>query len=315
MSFTPGRQPFAVLLLPLLALAVLAPYAMANGLPSGDDWNTERRTVTAWPDGGGFVLRSSRDSATASDELSAVYDARSARLTVSLQASDPKQTVLATTLAIHSITEFNDSDGDGRQGLAEDAVRRVEVPGTPAVSSVQALPDGGWRVTSTHTLPRPTTSLQQAAGTSRLEVVLEARPHPLGGKDPTRLDLDLRVLDGWARNGTHLAVEADLDSPAAPDAVSADLVRLRDGGHSLATTWQDGRGNVVKGDDARSVTFVRSQPAGQMVSFPAALSADWTPSRAGGGLHVAGGNAGLYLGAAAVAAAAFAYPAWRRLRR
>lgn len=308
----PGRQPLASVL--LIAAALLAPAAAAAALPSGDEWSAERRTVTAWPDGGGFVVRSSRDSSTASDELSADYDAQSARLTILLQASDPRQTVLATTLAIHAISEFDDRDGDGRQGLGEAVARRVEVPGTPAVSSVEALPGGGFRATSVHTLPGPPVSLQQATATARLEVVLEARPQPLGGKDPTRFDLDLRVIDGWARNGTHLAIEAALDSPAAPDAVSADLVRLRDGGHSLATAWQDGRGNVVRGDDARSVTFVRSQPASHVVSFPAALSVSWSPARAGDGLHMPGGNAALYLGAAVVAAAAFAYPAWRRLR-
>jgi hypothetical protein len=286
---------------------------MATSMPSGDEWSAEERTVTAWPDGGGFVVRSSRDSPTASDELAADYDASTARLSVSLQASDPTQTSLASTFTILAITEFTDSDGDGRQGLGEEAVRRVEVPGTPAVSSVEALPDGGWRATSIHTLPPPPAALTQTA-TSRLEVVLEARPQPLAGKDPTRFDLQLRVIDGWARNGTHLAVETGLDSRAAPDAVSADLLRLRDGGHSLATTWQDGRGTVVEGEDPRSVTFVRSQPAGLVVSFPAALSAEWTPSRASDGLTVPGGNVALYLGAAIVAAAAFAYPAWRRLR-
>lgn len=306
----PGRRPLATVL--LIALALLAPAALATAAPSGDEWSEERRTVTAWPDGGGFVVRSSRDSADATDEFAVDYDARAARLDITLQAQDPKETVLASTLAIHAITEFTDSDGDGRHGLGEPLVRRVEVPGTPAVSSVEALADGGWRATSVHTLPPPQVDL---SGTSRLEVVLEARPQPSGGKDPTRLDLSLRVLDGWARNGTHLAVEAALSSPASsPDKVTPDLVRLRDGGHALATTWQDGGGTVVAGEDERSVTFVRAQPASHLVSFPAALSASWDPARASDGIHVPGGNVALYLGAAVLAAAAFALPAWRRLR-
>lgn len=295
----------------LSAVVLLAVAAVAA--PTGDQWGDEPRAVAAWPDGGGFAVRSTRDTSLATDEIAAAYDAGAALLTVTLRSVDPSEATVSMALALQAVTEFHDADGDGRYSLGEPVVRRVEVPGTPATTALQALPGGGWRATSTHSLPAPPGALAAGTATSRLEVELVARPEADGGLEPTRLDLDVRLLDGWARNGTHLALEAALGSTAAAAGADADAARMRDGEHALTAAWQDGRGALLEGNDDRSMTFVRAQPAGHVVSFPAALSASWEPAR-DGGLRGPGGDALLYAGAAVVAAAAFLLPAWRRMR-
>lgn len=298
--------------LPALLILLLAT-SFGAGASSEREWSTEPRSVTAWPDGGGFAVRSTRDSGVASDEIAADYDARSAALALTLRSVDPDEATVALTFALVAVTEFQDTDGDGRYTLGEPVVRRVEVPGTPATTALHPLPDGGWVATSTHGLPPPPGTVPTGAATPRLEVSLEARHAPDGGREPTRFDVDVRLLDGWARNGTHLAIETTLRSADAPDDLHADSARLREGSHALALAWQDGRGSVVEDDDGRSVTFVRAQPAGHVVGFPSALSASWAPANLEA-VGDPGGSAPLYIGAAVLAAAAFILPAWRRLR-
>lgn len=304
----PGRSRPA---LPLAVAALLLGLpALASAASGADAWSRGERTVTAWPDGGGFTLRSSRDSAAGTDEIAADYDAQSASLRVALQATSPDDASLGLALALRAVSEFRDADGDGRLGPTEEVLRRIPVPGTPAVASVTALTGGGWRAVTTHTLPG-TASGTATLASPRLEVALEARPAPDGGAAPTQLDLDVRLLDGWALNGTHLALEAGYATDDAP-VVSADTARVREDQLSLDASWQDGLGTVVEGSDPRSVSFVRSQPASQAVSFPLAFAAAFHPEGSGG--PSPGGSALLYVGAAMMAAAAIAYPAWRRLR-
>lgn len=298
--------------LPALALAaaLLAALPAAAATPD-EDWNSDERNVTAWPTGGGFTLRSTRDSAEGQDEIIADYDAQAATLRVALQATAPAEATLGLRLGLRAVVEFVDADGDGTLGPGEEVVRRVPLPGTPAVADVEAVPGGGWRATSTHTLPA---SADAATGltTSRLEVVVEASRGEAAGTEPTQLSVALRLLDGWARNGTHLALETEYMADDVPASVSADAARIRDEGLSLDTSWQDGQGTVSEGGDPRTVSFVRAQPAGHNVAFPLAVTAGWHPTTSG--LSPPGGNVLLYVGAALVATAAIAYPAWRRLR-
>ncbi len=305
----PRRRRGAAALALALALLAVAPLALASDEGERDArWSEEPRTVAAWPTGSGFALRSERASGLADDEMSATYDAQAARLDVGLSASAPEDAEAGLALVLHGVTEYRDLDGDGRLGPADEVVRRVAVAGTPAVGSAEGLPGGGWRATSVHTL----SPANLAAGPTRLEVAVEARPDATDGRAPTRLDVAVRLLDGWARNGTHLALEAGLDSDSVPAGVGADSARVGDGPLDLALAWQDGRGTVTEAVAPRTATFVRSQPAGNDVTFPAAVSAAWRPTAEPGG--GAAGSVAFYLGAAAVAAAAVAVPAWRRLR-
>ena len=300
-------RPRLPVLLPLLLLAL--PWTAA----AADDeaqWAGEGRRVSATAQGGGFLLQSVRDSGLGADDLSAAYDPAAARLAITLAASEPAAARLGSALDLQAITEYQDRDGDGRLGPTDEVVRRVPLAGTPAVSSVEPVPGGGWRATVVHTLP----ASGLAAAPGRLEVEVVARGEPEAGRDPTRLDVTMRVLDGWAGIGSHLALEAALASDPAPTraSIGADAARVRDGDLVLATAWQDGRGTVVEGDDPSSATFVRSQPAGHVVSFPAAVSAGWRPAADASDGVV--GNVAFYVGAAIVAAAAVVLPTWRRLR-
>ena len=301
------------LLLPLALIVGLTALALAPtgnaAEPAPDDWADEPRQVSAWPAGGGFAVRSVRDSALADDLLQADYDAAAAQLTVRLSGSEPGPADLDAVLGLRAVTEFRDLDGDGRLGPGDEVVRRVAIPGTPAIGHVEPLPQGGWRASAVHTLPAASTGL--AAGPARLELVLDARAAPEDGKSPTRLDLAVRVLDGWARNGTHLALETSVASDPAPLALGADAVRLGSGGLSLAAAWQDGRGTVTEASGQSAASFVRSQPAGPDVTFPATVSAAWRPAADASGGAV--GSPGFYVGAAIVGMAALAVPAWKRL--
>lgn len=302
---------------PIRALAALALLLTLGTMPacaaaSSQDWTSDDRTVTAWPQGGGFTVRSTRDSGAGSDEIDAAYDAQAASLRVALQATSPDTASMAVSLSLRAVSEFRDTDGDGRLGPGEEVVRRVAIPGTPAVASLEATPDGGWRATSTHSLPATADGGAPTLAQPRLEVTVEARGQDTAGMDPTQLSVDLRLLDGWALNGTHLALEADYATDQPPESVSADTARVREHSLSLDTAWQDGQGTVVEGSDPRTVSFVRAQPAGHVVAFPLAVAAAWHPSSLGG--HAPSGSVLLYVGAAVLASAAIAYPAWRRLR-
>lgn len=295
-----------------LALAVVGPAALASaedGDAEGQAWGDEPRNVAAWPEGGGFAVRSMRESSLGQDEIDATYDSATAELSVTLDVQEPQDSDVVAVLGLGALTEFRDVDGDGRLGPADEVVRRVPIAGTPAVGAIEALADGGWRATSTHSLPTATSS--SGIATPRLEFVVEVRSAVDDGKQPTRLDVSARVLDGWTRNGTHLALETTLDGDEAPRDVGADAASVDEDGLELALTWQDGRGTAVEGSDPASVDFVRSQPASHLVEFPVVMSASWHPVT--DAKHAPGGNVLLYVGAALVAVAALALPAWRRL--
>lgn len=297
------HAPWALACAALAALALAGPAAAA---PDAQQWAQEPRTVVAWPSADGFVVRSERDSAAGSDLLTAAYDSATARLDVGFNATRPGPAGVASSLTVLAVWEFRDQDGDGRYGLGEPVVRRVEVPGTPATASTQARPGGVWRATALHTL---------APGV--LEVQLEARPAPAGSLDPTRLDLRVALQGVRAGNGTHLAIEAVLESNVQHEALSADLVRLRDGNHTLATGWDPSTsGHVMEGTDPLRVTLVRSAAADDRVAYDGAVTAAWAPQPAQRSLPFAvpTGSLPIYLGAAFVTLAALAIPAWRRLR-
>lgn len=320
----PSRAPrtsFAVAVVLAAAVILLPAGLSASDEEAGPAWAQEPRHVAAWPDGSGFHIESTRDSELGKDALVAAYDAAAAELTISLDAQRPEDGRLASALTVLAVSAFRDEDGDGRQDLGEPVVRRIEVPGTPATSGVQGLPDGGWRAFAVHQLPAPAFTEGNASSwprpeQGRLEVHVEARPAASDGGTPASFALRM-VLDGvQAGNGTHLAIEALMDATQAHDAVNADLARLRDGEYVLATRWDGGEGEVVEGSDPLQVTFVRSMPAAQTAAYEADVDARWQPASTGFLEEVgARGSLPLYLGAAVVTLAALAVPGWRRLRR
>lgn len=311
----------SILLLACLPLAAAAPV-------EDQAWRLDRREVTASALPDAAVLTSRRASGLGEDELTARLDAGSARLDVAMAAQAPDAAQASLTLTWRWLVEYRDADGDGRYGLADPAVQRIDVPSLPHSIVVAPLVSGGQSATATYSLPRNATSepvpIPGAGGSLRITAALVPAPGVVAGQavDPTQAFVSASVRGfPYADRDTALALvgEAFSQGPVAAkdggvtrtsgplevEAAWKPIARL-DGADApaptAATTQGGGAADVVqswpRGDDVSHEGTVTVQRWSDVAAALGELAGDWR----------------FYAAGLAAVGVAFGVPSWRRAR-
>ncbi len=264
----------------LLLLALLGLSTASAGGQGDAAWRQEERDLAFTLDPGGFHFASDRHSDLGDDRLVGSFEATPAVLSYALAATSPgNATALNVALTWQALVEFRDVDGDGRFGLADDAVQTIAVPGLPAtVTATPNLP-GRHSVLITYALPLntskgplPTGQPPGPQGTMRLGFTVVAAPSGVGDAAQGPLDVAFQVEVSefpYESSGTLLALVAQASSR---EFQSRPLgVTTASDGLSTDVSWAKvGRADGSTFDTALSTLVQEPGKATMSIVFPSA---------------------------------------------
>lgn len=316
------------ILLAALALALLAPSAAA----ATEDvaWRLDQRLVSMSAVPGGFTFLSSRDSALGDDVLSGSFDQQAGRLDVRMATREPDRSEAVLSLSWTTLVEYRDADGDGRLGLADPVLQRIELARLPSTTSVAPIL-GGQSATATYTLPANGTDgplpVPSERGSLRLAFTLVTTPTTVAGASlvPAQLGLSAEVRSFPYQAGdsrlalvSHVATSAPrLDHDVGGVAVTQGNLTFRLAWAEVATA--DGVAQPAPStgtsEQADRATLVQSWPRGEQVEQDGGMTAQrWTDGAAALVDALPPGDWRFYTLGVAVVAVGLGVPSLRRLR-
>lgn len=195
----------SLLLLPLLAQAQSPSFAAERETA----WENESRHLQLQSQTSGFTYTSSRNSTLGSDVWRLSFDAATATLRYSVNATAPRPQDSQLHIVFRRLIEFQDLDGDGRFSL-----------GDPVVQQLLFSEGGGWIETVQDRNGERTPVAHYWMRGARVDLTFQAVANGTtdAGATPTLVPAAVRIqsFPFQSDNLTHVALELRVLSPVSP---------------------------------------------------------------------------------------------------